>query len=507
MLRRQLHSQSAKTCSITYSMRNTVLHREPSIVYYPSIVASRKYSCYSSSIKTSPNNNVTSAVQTPRVIVLEGELAADHSSVEHFSNSSTITHILENNLEVISSEPAVSSLNNDKRVDVYTPSSPPSVSGTSSSAPGFTFAPSERNQIRDSWDTLMRWSKVLRTRSQENRNPLESTNKVVVFGGGSFGTAMAASLAGQKQSMEVVLLLRDIELCNDINTSHRNSRYLPDFELPANVRATTSASEAIQGAQFAVHAVPVQSTRVFLQSIKELLLPSVPIISVSKGLEVGTGLMMSELIPSALERKHPCVFLSGPSFAQEVMEGRPTGVVAACKDFELARTVQELFASQVMRVNTTSDVVGVEICGALKNVLAIAAGIVEGLDLGNNALAALIAQGCSEIRWLAEKMGARPTTMSGLSGLGDIMLTCYGSLSRNRSVGIRLGKGEKLADIVASSKQVAEGVATAGVVIILAKRYRVSLPVLTAVAQVLDNNLTPREAVYAIMNLPQIEES
>jgi len=150
---------------------------------------------------------------------------------------------------------------------------------------------------------------------------------------------------------------------------------------------------------------------------------------------------------------------------------------------------------------------GVEICGALKNVLAIAAGIVEGLDLGNNALAALIAQGCSEIRWLSEKCGAKPATMSGLSGLGDIMLTCYGDLSRNRSVGIRLGRGESLADILASSTQVAEGVATAGVVVGLARRYRVSLPVLTAVAQVLDQNLTPAQAVAEIMRLPQITET
>ena len=138
--------------------------------------------------------------------------------------------------------------------------------------------------------------------------------------------------------------------------------------------------------------------------------------------------------------------------------------------------------------------------------LAIAAGIVEGLDLGHNALAALIAQGCAEIRWLAEKLGAKPQTMSGLSGLGDIMLTCYGDLSRNRRVGMRLGRGERLADILASSSQVAEGVATAGVVVALARRYRVSLPVLTAVAQVLDANLTPAQAVAEIMNLPQIEE-
>ncbi len=169
--------------------------------------------------------------------------------------------------------------------------------------------------------------------------------------------------------------------------------------MPLNVRATTAAVDAIAGAQFAVHAVPVQSSRAFLQGIKEYLPASVPIICVSKGLEVGSGQMMSELIPSALERKQPAVFLSGPSFAKEVMQNRPTGVVAACKDGKLGRTVQALFASPTMRVNTTTDVVGVEICGALKNVLAIAAGIVEGMDLGHNALAALVAQGCSEIRW------------------------------------------------------------------------------------------------------------
>lgn len=188
------------------------------------------------------------------------------------------------------------------------------------------------------------------------------------------------------------------------------------------------------------------------------------------------------------------------------MAQRPTGIVAASKDKSLARDVQELFASPSMRVSTSSDVIGVEVCGALKNVLAIAAGIVEGLDLGHNAMAALVAQGCAEIRWLAEKMGAKPATISGLSGLGDIMLTCYGSLSRNRSVGVRLGKGEVLADILASSTQVAEGVATAGVVVALARKWRVQLPVLTAVAQVLEGHIDAAEAVAEIMNLPQVEE-
>lgn len=352
----------------------------------------------------------------------------------------------------------------------------------------------------------MRWSRFIRKTNSDSMSSLEETSKVVVFGGGSFGTAMGANLAAQKGDMDVIMLLRDPSLADDINSLHCNTRYLPDFKLPPNVRATTNAAEAIQGAQFAVHAVPVQASRAFLRSIKDILPATVPIICVSKGLELGTGLMMSELIPNALERRQPAVFISGPSFAKEVMEQRPTGLVAACKDLKLATTVQELFASPTMRINTTSDVVGVEICGAMKNVLAIAAGIVEGLDLGNNSMAAMVAQGCSEIRWLAEKMGAKGTTLSGLSGLGDIMLTCYGSLSRNRSVGVRLGRGEKLADIIASTSQVAEGVATAGVVVSLARKYRVSLPVLTAVAQVLDNNITAKEALNAIMNLPQIED-
>ncbi|EFJ50587.1 hypothetical protein VOLCADRAFT_88544 [Volvox carteri f. nagariensis] len=398
---------------------------------------------------------------------------------------------------------ALRNLDEYRRVEAYSAT----VSSSSiHNSNGFAYSPAQRNQIRESWDALMRWSKVFRTRKLAG-SPLEAAKKIVVFGGGSFGTAMGCALARQKSDLDVVLLVRDPYLCKDINTLHENTRYLKGFQMPHNVRATTLAAEAIAGAQYAVHAVPVQSSRAFLQGIKDYLPPSVPIICVSKGLEVGSGQMMSELIPSALERKQPAVFLSGPSFAREVMQNRPTGVVAACKDGKLAKTVQDLFASPTMRVNMTTDVVGVEICGALKNVLAIAAGIVEGMDLGHNALAALVAQGCSEIRWLSEKMGAKPTTMSGLSGLGDIMLTCYGDLSRNRSVGIRLGRGERLEDIIASSSQVAEGVATAGVVVGLARKYRVSLPVLTAVAQVLDNNLTAREAVFHIMNLPQIEEA
>lgn len=367
------------------------------------------------------------------------------------------------------------------------------------------YPPDEQRRIRNSWARLMRWSRNLRQREAARANEVR-LEKIVVFGGGSFGTAMGCALAKLHPRLEVVLLLRDPYLCKDINDKHYNTRYLPEYQLPDRVKATTSAESALSGAQYAIHAVPVQHSRTFLTGIKQYIDPSLPIISVSKGIEVSTGKVMSDLIPSALGRKQPMVFLSGPSFAKEVMDERPTGLVAASRDKALCREVQNLFASPIMRINITTDVIGVEICGALKNVLAIAAGIVEGLELGNNAMAALISQGCSEIRWLAEKMGAKPATISGLSGLGDIMLTCYGSLSRNRSVGVRLGKGEALSDIMASSSQVAEGVPTAGAVVSLARKYRVQLPVLTAVAQVLNGHLNAAEAVAEIMNLPQIEE-
>ncbi|KAI8470428.1 MAG: glycerol-3-phosphate dehydrogenase [Monoraphidium minutum] len=352
----------------------------------------------------------------------------------------------------------------------------------------------------------MRWSKAIQRQAEGGAAAAAPPpRRVVVFGGGSFGTAMGASLARGRPGLDVVLLLRDGGLADDINGVRRNTKYLPEFTLPPNVRATTDAAIAAS-ACYALHAVPVQHSRAFLSGLRGALPPHVPVVCVSKGLEVGSGLMMSQLIPSALGRRQPAAFISGPSFAREVMEGRPTGLVAASRDAGLARDVQRLLASPTMRVSTTSDVTGVEICGALKNVLAIAAGIVEGLGLGHNARAALVAQGCSEIRWLAEKLGAAPATMSGLSGLGDVMLTCYGDLSRNRRVGVRLGQGEALEDILASSSQVAEGVATAGAVVGLARRYRVGLPVLTAVAQVLGGGLGPAEAVAEIMRLPQVEE-
>ncbi|CAH1445451.1 unnamed protein product [Lactuca virosa] len=362
-----------------------------------------------------------------------------------------------------------------------------------------------RKIVKVAWEKLVRWSRSLRSKAKTD--VLERTNKVVVLGGGSFGTAMASHVAGRKMQMEVNMLVRDPQICQSINQNHCNGKYFPDHKLPENVIATTDAKTAFTGADFCLHAVPVQFSSSFLEGVAEYVEPGLPFISLSKGLELNTLRMMSQIIPQTLRNsRQPFVALSGPSFALELMNKLPTAMVVASKDKKLANSVQQLLASRNLRISTTSDVTGVEIAGALKNVLAIAAGIVEGLNLGNNSMAALVAQGCSEIRWLSTKMGAKSTTISGLSGTGDIMLTCFVSLSRNRTVGVRLGSGETLDDILCSMNQVAEGVATAGAVIALAQKYNVKMPVLTAVARIIDNELTPQKAVFELMNLPQVEE-
>ncbi|XP_030929718.1 glycerol-3-phosphate dehydrogenase [NAD(+)] 2, chloroplastic isoform X2 [Quercus lobata] len=359
-----------------------------------------------------------------------------------------------------------------------------------------------RRVVRLAWEKLVRWSRSWRSKTKTD-DVLERTNKVVVLGGGSFGTAMAAHVADRKAQLEVHMLVRDPQVCRSINESNFNCKYLPKHKLPENVIATTDAKSALLGADYCLHAVPVQFTSSFLEDIADYVDPCLPFISLSKGLELNTLRMMSQIIPQALRNpRQPFVALSGPSFALELMNKLPT----ASRDQRLASATQQLLASSHLRISTSSDVTGVEIAGALKNVLAIAAGIVVGMNLGNNSMAALVAQGCSEIRWLATKMGAKPTTITGLSGTGDIMLTCFVNLSRNRTVGVRLGLGEKLDDVLSSMNQVAEGVSTAGAVIALAQKYNVKMPVLTAVARIIDNELTPKKAVLELMSLPQVEE-
>ncbi|PPS05970.1 hypothetical protein GOBAR_AA14671 [Gossypium barbadense] len=393
-----------------------------------------------------------------------------------------------------------------------------------------------RKVARIAWEKLVRWSRSWRSKAKTD--VLERTKKVVVLGGGSFGTAMAAHVANRKAQMEVSMLVRDPANFIDTGTLFVFSvvsKYFPEHKLPENVTATSDAKTALLGADYCLHAVPVQFSTSFLEGIAEHVDPGLPFISLSKGLELNTLRMMSQIIPQALKNpRQPFIALSGPSFALELMNKLPTAMVVASKDKKLAHAVQQLLSCSHLRISTSSisitaaalhirllffcscdevvtsdnlrDVTGVEIAGALKNVLAIAAGIVEGMNLGNNSMATLVAQGCSEIRWLATKMGGKPATITGLSGTGDIMLTCFVNLSRNKRVGVRLGSGEKLEDILSSMNQVAEGVSTAGAVIALAQKYNVKMPVLTAVARIMDSELTPKKAVLELMSLPQVEE-
>ena len=364
----------------------------------------------------------------------------------------------------------------------------------------------DRAAIGSEWDKIMRWAAFVESAHANDESVLQSSKKVAIMGGGSFGTAMATLLARNKADLDVVILMRNEDDARALNEEHRNVKYLPKYSLPVNIRASTDAKEALAGCDFIIHAVPVQQSRKFLAGVKDYIDPKTPLLCLSKGLETGTCDMMSEIIPAGLGRDQPLAVLSGPTFAVELMQGLPTTIVAASEDESLAISVQQLFGSSCLRVNTSTDVTGVELSGAMKNVLAIAAGIVEGLELGNNAMAALVAQGVAEIRWLAGKMGARPETLAGVSGTGDIMLTCFVNLSRNRTVGVRLGSGETLEEVLGSMNQVAEGVATAAAVVQLAKRYRVHLPVLTAVASILDGHMDAKTAVDKIMHLPQVPE-
>lgn len=327
-----------------------------------------------------------------------------------------------------------------------------------------------------------------------------------MLGGGSFGTAVAAAVARAHPEADVAVLVRDASVAAAWTERRCNERYLPGVRLPPGVRFSADPEDACCDAQYLIHAVPAQATRRFLEALRPVVPRRAPVVTLTKGLEVSTGLPMHRVVADTLGRRRPVAVVSGPSFAGELAAGRPTAVVVASRRKGLLSEVQSLLASRSLRVSATRDVVGVEVCGSLKNVLAIAAGIVTGLELGDNAMAALVTQGLAEIRWLAARMGARPETVAGLSGVGDAMLTCYGAASRNRALGEALGRGLSPAQALAAGAQVAEGAATSRVVMKLAEQHRVTLPVLAAVAQVLDSAISAREAVTSIMDLPQVQE-
>jgi glycerol-3-phosphate dehydrogenase (NAD(P)+) len=327
-------------------------------------------------------------------------------------------------------------------------------------------------------------------------------SRIAIVGAGAWGTAIAIVL-GRGQRHEVRLWAYEKEVRDSIATSRMNSVFLPGDNIPDAVHSTGDFAEALNGAEIVVSAMPSQHCRRLFQQMVPHLQPEALVVSATKGLEQTTLLRMSEVICQvASEGKIHCRVgaMSGPTFAAEVARGDPTAITIASQDAELARTVQREFSDPAFRVYTNEDVVGVELGGALKNIIAIAAGVCHGLNLGHNSIAALITRGLTEITRLAVACGGRAETLSGLAGLGDLVLTCTGALSRNRSVGVELGRGRKLAEIVAGMHgMVAEGIFTTNAAVQLAKARGVEMPITEQMHAVLNEGKSPRDAIQTLM--------
>lgn len=322
-----------------------------------------------------------------------------------------------------------------------------------------------------------------------------------MLGAGSWGTALAVHLGNAGH--HVTLWGRDQTLVASMASTGVNGTYLPDVALPDRVTPTSSLTEAVDGARFVVVAVPSHGLRDVVAEVAARIPPRAILVSATKGLENTTLMRMSEVLAAETGGHLPVVVLSGPSFASEVARGCPTALVAASASSAAVDAVQAEFRASYFRLYGSDDVVGVEIGGALKNVIAIAAGVVEGLDLGHNAMAALVTRGLAEISRLACAMGGRRETMAGLSGLGDLVLTCTGSLSRNHHVGLELGRGRSIDAVVSGMRMVAEGVNTTSAALALGARYGVELPIASQVGEVLGGRSTAREALGSLMLRPQ----
>ncbi len=326
----------------------------------------------------------------------------------------------------------------------------------------------------------------------------ESTSgHIAVLGCGGWGTALAVHLAGAGQTVQ--LWGRDRALVERLALSGTNEVYLPEVALPASLQPTADLDTALREASYVVVAVPSHGTRETMHRAACHLRPHATIVSAVKGIEESTLLRMSEVIIQEVGTSRAVTVLSGPSFAVEVARGAPTAVVVAGDDSDVVGALQHDFRSGTLRLYGSDDVIGVEIGGALKNVIAIAAGVVEALGLGHNALAAIITRGLAEISRLACALGGRRDTLAGLSGLGDLVLTCTGALSRNRRVGIELGKGRSLDEVLAGMRTVAEGVRTTHAALELGRSHGTELPITAQMAEVLAGRKTPRAAGEELM--------
>ncbi|MCX6520688.1 MAG: NAD(P)H-dependent glycerol-3-phosphate dehydrogenase [Actinobacteria bacterium] len=325
---------------------------------------------------------------------------------------------------------------------------------------------------------------------------------VAVLGGGSWGTTVASLAAANASAM---LWARDEATVAEVNERHRNSRYLPDLDLHPDLRATTSIEEAVYDADVIVMGVPSQSVRATLVTIAPLIRHWVPIVSLTKGLEQGTRLRMTEVIEQELAG-HPAGVLAGPNLAREVVAGFAAAAVIAMPDAHVATSLQKVFTSRRFRVYTNPDVTGCELGGALKNVVAIAAGMAEGLGVGDNTKAMVLTRGLAEITRLGVAMGGDPRTFPGLTGLGDLMATCSSPLSRNRTVGVELAKGRSIDEITAGMRMVAEGVKTSRVVVELAREYGVEAPIADEVDEVVNGGRAPLQAYAGLGRIAPTSE-
>jgi glycerol-3-phosphate dehydrogenase (NAD(P)+) len=321
---------------------------------------------------------------------------------------------------------------------------------------------------------------------------------VAVIGAGSWGTTVAAIVSAH---VPTVLWGRNPAIVDDITTAHENRVYLPQIALPDALRATTDLAGACAAADVIVMAVPSHGFRAVLQEAVDGIAPDTPIVSLSKGLETGTQFRMTQVMLDVLpgHGTERVAVLTGPNLAREVAVGQPAASVIACRDGDLAVELQALFMSATFRVYTNPDVVGCEIAGALKNVIAIAAGISAGLGYGDNTQAGLITRGLAELTRLGVAMGGEPLTFAGLAGLGDLVATCVSAQSRNRSVGVELGRGRKLEEIVTEMNMVAEGVRTTAAVLELAAAAQVEMPIAAMVGAVLYEGRHPADLVPELM--------
>jgi len=319
--------------------------------------------------------------------------------------------------------------------------------------------------------------------------------KTGLLGGGSWGTTVAALIA---RNASITMWARDQGTVNEINSQHTNSKYLPDATLPAEVRATSDIEEAVAMMDVIVMGIPSQSFRGVLEQIKPHIRPWVPVISLSKGLELSTGKRMTELINEVLPG-HPAGVLTGPNLAREIMSGYAAASVIAMEDEIIVRELQKLFHSGLFRVYTNHDVIGCELGGVLKNIIAIAAGMGDGQGAGENTRSAVITRGLAEITRLGVAMGGEPQTFAGLAGTGDLIATCTSPQSRNRTVGYELGKGRTIKEITDEMFMVAEGVKSAPAVMALAEKYAVDMPIAREVFQVVQDKSTAREAFRGLL--------